>query len=209
MGEPVVFVVDDEEAVADSVSMLLGSVGIRTRMFRDARSFLENYKPDQPGCLLLDVRMPRMSGLELQQELNRRRCTIPIIFISGHGDVPMAVEAMRAGAVDFLQKPFKDDELIRRVQKSLQQDARERELLAQRDVLKARWEELTPREREVADRIVGGQANKVVALELGISERTVELHRQHIMQKMGVRSLAQLVQVVLAVRQSSDSPEAT
>ena len=204
MAEPVVFVVDDEEAVADSISMLLGSVGIRTSLFRDARSFLEGYRPDQPGCLLLDVRMPRMSGMELQQELNRRRCTLPIIFISGHGDVPMAVEAMRAGAVDFLQKPFKDDELIRRVQKALEQDASERELLAQREVLRSRWDSLTLREREVAERIVSGQANKVVAIDLDISERTVELHRAHTMQKMGVRSLAQLVQVVLAVRQSSD-----
>jgi two-component system, LuxR family, response regulator FixJ len=148
---------------------------------------------------VLDVRMPRMSGLELQHELNRRGWTLPLIFITGHGDVPMAVEAMRAGALDFLQKPFKDDDLIRRVQKALEQDARERADLRQRDALRRRFEELTPREREVGQRIAAGEANKVVALELGLSERTVELHRANLMQKLGLRNLAQLVQFMLQV----------
>ena len=201
MNTPTVFIVDDEEAVSDSISMLLRSVGLPTQTFPDATRFLAEYRPEQPGCLLLDVRMPRMSGLELQQELNRRRYTVPVVFITGHGDVPMAVEAMRAGALDFLQKPFNDDELIRRVQKALDQDAKERELLRRREELERRWNELTPREREVADRVVAGQANKVVALELDISERTVELHRARIMQKMGARSLAQLVQMALSMRQ--------
>lgn len=195
-----VFIVDDEEAVADSIAMLLGSVGLTTRTFRNAHSFLESYRPEFAGCLILDVRMPRMSGLELQQELNRRRHTLPVIFMTGHGDVPMAVEAMRAGALDFLQKPFNDDELIRRVQRALEQDLRERELLRQREEIERRWNELTPREREIAERIVDGQANKTIAMDLEISERTVELHRARIMQKMGARALAQLVQMLLSLR---------
>src|SRR5689334_19224420 len=188
---PVVFVVDDEEAVADSIAMLLRTVGLETRLYQDARRFLAEYTPEQAGCLLLDVRMPKMSGLEVQQELVRRNVTLPVIFITGHGDVPMAVEAMRAGAMDFLQKPFKDDELIRRVQKALEEDARERELLQQRGEIERRWAALTPREREIAARMGEGDANKVMAAELNISVRTVELHRARILQKMGVRSLAQ------------------
>jgi two-component system, LuxR family, response regulator FixJ len=197
---PVVFVVDDEEPVGDSIAMLLRTVGLATRVYRDARVFLQEYRPDQAGCLLLDVRMPKMSGLELQQELVARNVTLPVIFITGHGDVPMAVEAMRAGAMDFIQKPFNDDELIRRVQKALEEDARERELLQRREEIERRWNELTPREREVAERIADGQANKAVAAELDISSRTVELHRARILQKMGVRSLAQLVRLMVVLK---------
>lgn len=194
-----VFIVDDEEAVRDSIAMLLRSVRLQTRCFVNAAEFLERYRPEEPGCLVLDVRMPRMSGLELQQALNRRGWTLPLIFITGHGDVPMAVEAMRAGALDFLQKPFKDDDLIRRVQNALEQDARERSELQARDALRQRFQALTPRERDVAQRIAAGEANKVVALELGLSERTVELHRANLMQKLGLRNLAQLVQFMLRV----------
>lgn len=195
--EPVVFVVDDEEPVGDSIAMLLRTVGLTARVYRDARVFLEDYRSEQPGCLLLDVRMPQLGGLELQQELNRRNATLPVIFITGHGDVPMAVEAMRAGALDFIQKPFNDDELIRRVQKALEQDAQERELLQRHEEIQRRWDELTGREREVALAIADGHANKVVAADLGISTRTVELHRARILQKMGVRSVAQLVRILL------------
>ncbi len=195
-----VFIVDDEEAVADSIAMLLHSVGLATKLFPDPRAFLEGYRLEQAGCLILDVRMPRMSGLELQQEMIRRHLTLPIIFITGHGDVPMAVEAMRAGAVDFLQKPFNDEELIRRVHKALEIDRHERELLRKHEELARRWAELTAREQEVAQRIADGKANKVVAQELDISERTVEVHRARLLQKLGVRSLAQLVQVVLSLR---------
>lgn len=197
---PTVFVVDDEESVGDSLAMLLRTVGLQTRVYRDARVFLSEYRPDEPGCLLLDVRMPRMSGLELQQELIQRHVTLPVIFITGHGDVPMAVEAMRAGAVDFIQKPFNDDEMIRRVQRALEEDAREREVLQRREEIERRWSELTPREREIAVRIAEGQANKVVAAELDISARTVELHRARILQKMGTRSLAQLVRMLVTLR---------
>lgn len=196
----IVFVVDDEEAVRDSVGLLLRSVGIASRGYPDAPSFLAEYRPEQRGCLIVDIRMPRMSGLELQQELNRRGWAIPILFITGHGDVPMAVEAMRAGAVDFLQKPFKDDDLIRRVQKALEQDERLREQLSGLEQIRARHDSLTPREREIAARLVAGDANKVIAIDLGLSERTVEVHRAHIMQKMEARGLAQLVQLLLRLQ---------
>lgn len=189
-----VFIVDDEEAVRDSIAMLLRSARLTTRCYTNAAEFLERYRPEDPGCLVLDVRMPRMSGVELQQELNRRGWTLPVIFISGHADVPMAVEAMHAGALDFLQKPFNDDDLIRHVQKALEQDARQRTATRERERLRGLFGELTPREREVARRIFTGDANKVVALELGLSERTVELHRTNLMEKLCLRNLAQLVQ---------------
>jgi two-component system response regulator FixJ len=189
---PIVFVVDDEEPVGDAIAMLLRTVGLPSRVYQDPRRFLAEYRPEQGGCLLLDVRMPLMGGLEVQRELSRRNATLPVIFITGHGDVPMAVEAMRAGALDFIQKPFNDDELIRRVQKALEQDARERELLGRREEIQGRWNALTARERDIARRIVTGKANKVVAAELGISIRTVELHRARILQKMDVRAVAQL-----------------
>jgi two-component system, LuxR family, response regulator FixJ len=203
--KPAVFIVDDEEAICDSIAMLLRSVGLATRAFPDANTFLEAYRPEMPGCLILDVRMPRMSGLELQHELNRRRYTLPVIFITGHGDVPMAVEAMRHGAMDFLQKPFNDDKLIRRVQRALEQDARERDLLQRREEIQRRLASLTPRELDIAERVVRGDANKAVAIDLGISARTVELHRARIMQKMGARSLAQLVQMMLSM--GSEAPD--
>lgn len=193
---PTVYIVDDEEPVGDSIAMLLRTVGLTTRVYRDPRVFLEEYRPERPGCLLLDVRMPQMGGLEVQRELARRNVTLPVIFITGHGDVPMAVEAMRAGAIDFIQKPFNDDELIRRVQKALEQDAHDRELVGRRDEIERRWAELTPREREVAKRIADGQPNKVVAADLRISVRTVELHRARALQKFGVRSVAQLAQML-------------
>jgi FixJ family two-component response regulator len=194
--QPTVFVVDDEEPVGDSIAMLLRTVGLPSKVYRDPRKFLEEYRPDQPGCLLLDVRMPQMGGLEVQKVLALRQVTLPVIFITGHGDVPMAVEAMRAGALDFIQKPFNDDELIRRVQKALAQDARERELLGRREEIERRWRELTPREQDIARRIGDGAANKVVAADLQISVRTVELHRARILEKMGVRSVAQLAQIL-------------
>lgn len=197
--QPTVFIVDDEEPIRDALSLLMRSVGLPTRVFPHPAAFLDDYQADWTGCLLLDVRMPHISGLELQDTLNERGCTLPVIFITGHGDVPMAVEAMRAGAVDFLQKPFNDEELIRRVQKALREDERQREVLAHTAEIRRRLEDLTPRELELARRIVTGQANKVIAAELELSARTVELHRARIMQKMGARSLAQLVRMMLTV----------
>lgn len=195
-----VYVVDDEEAVCDSIDLLLRSVGMSTRCFTDPSAFLEAYVPEQPGCLVIDVRMPGMSGLEVQRILNERRYSLPMIFITAHGDVPMAVEAMRNGAFDFLQKPFNDDELIRRVQKALEQDIRERAELERADELVTRYSTLTPREREIAMKLVDGCANKTVALDLGISERTVELHRSRIMQKMASRSFAQLIKLLISIK---------
>lgn len=199
---PAVFIVDDEDCVTDGVALLLRSAGLPSRAWNDPQRFLDEYRADLPGCLVLDVHMPRLSGLALQHELRKRRCTLPVIFMTGHGDVPMAVEAMRAGAFDFLQKPFKDEDLLRRVRSALVQDAHDRAQLRRGEEQRARWNELTPREREVADRLVDGQANKVIAAELQISERTVELHRSRVMQKMEARSLAQLVQFALRLRDS-------
>lgn len=195
MSEGIVHIVDDEEPIRDSIALLLRSVGIESRQYQDAHAFLATYQPGSPACLILDVRMPRMSGLELQQELNRRGWILPVIFVTGHGDVPMAVEAMREGAVDFLQKPFSDEELIRRVSSALEHHQRVRRQTGDRDAAARRLETLTAREREVAGRIAAGQANKVIALDLGLSERTVELHRARVMQKLGVRGVAQLVQL--------------
>ncbi|MBI2799808.1 MAG: response regulator transcription factor [Gammaproteobacteria bacterium] len=192
-----VFVVDDDEAVRDSVALLMRSVGLPAQTFKDARSFLDDYDPAQIGCLVLDVRMPRMSGLDLQRELKRRDWRLPVIFITGHGDVPMAVEAMRAGAVEFLQKPFNDDELIRRVNRALAIDASQRKLLHEVAELRQRYETLTVREREIAQRLASGAANKVLAIDLNLSERTVEVHRAHILEKMKARGVAQLAQQML------------
>jgi FixJ family two-component response regulator len=194
---PQVFVVDDDEAVRSSLRMLIRSVGLQAQAFATAQEFLRLYDPRQPGCLLLDVRMPGMSGLELQQELNRRGATIPVIFITGHGDVPMAVEAMQHGAFDFLQKPFRDQDLLDRVQRAMVQDAESRAGLAMRTEIKARMASLTPRESEVLRLVTSGKANKVVGAELGVSQRTVEIHRAHVMEKMQARSLAELVRMVL------------
>jgi two-component system response regulator FixJ len=195
-----VYIIDDEEAIRDSAALLLRSVGLPSQTFADGHSFLAAWTPQMRGCVVLDVRMPRLGGLELQQELNRRGCSLPLIFITGHGDVPMAVEAMRAGAMDFLQKPFNDEDLIRRVQRALEQDAREHAVLQQREELKRRVDSLTPREHEIAERIVAGDANKAIAIDLDLSERTVELHRARIMQKMDARGVAQLVQMMLSLR---------
>lgn len=192
-----VFVVDDDDAVRNSLRLLLKSVGLPTVAFASAREYLETWHPAQPGCLVLDVRMPGMSGLELQEELNRRGAIIPVIFISGHGDIPMAVEAIQHGAFDFLQKPFRDQDLIDRVQRALAADQANRQSLAQRDLLRRRYDSLTPREQEVMAMVTQGKANKVMAGDLDISQRTVEIHRARVMEKMGAQSLAQLVRMVM------------
>lgn len=194
---PTVFVVDDDDAVRSSLRLLLKSVGLAAVTFGSAQEFLAAYDPAQPGCLVLDVRMPGLSGLELQQQLNLRGAVIPVIFITGHGDIPMAVEAMKHGAFDFLQKPFRDQDLLDRVQRALAQDASNRAELRQKDHIRSRLESLTPREREVLRLVTTGKANKVMAAELGVSQRTVEIHRARVMEKMGASSLAQLVRMVM------------
>jgi len=194
---PTIYVVDDDEGVRNSLRFLLKSVGLSARTLASAREFLETYKPGQPGCVVLDVRMPGMSGLELQQQLNLRGATLPVIFITGHGDIPMAVEAMQHGAFDFLQKPFRDQDLIDRIQRALERDARQRAALNQYERIRARFQTLTPREREVLTLMTSGKPNKVMAADLGVSQRTVEIHRARVMEKTGAASLAQLVRMAM------------
>jgi two-component system, LuxR family, response regulator FixJ len=195
--EPVVFVVDDDEAVRNSLRLLLKSIGMPAVAYASAEEFLAGYDDEQPGCIVLDVRMPGMSGPELQDELNRRGALIPVIFITGHGDVPMAVEAMRHGAVDFMQKPFSDKDLVGRIQLAMAADRRNREAIGAKDQIRARIAALTPRERQVLDLVTQGKSNKVIAGDLGASQRTVEIHRSHVMEKMGANSLAQLVRMTM------------
>jgi len=192
----VVYVVDDDEAVRDSLRLLLESVGLICEVFASAPQFLDGHNPDQHSCLVADIRMPGMSGLDLQEELNRRASTIPILFITGHGDVPMAVDAMKSGALDFIQKPFRDQELLDRINQALEQDQAHRDDNRALAEIRDRMTRLTVRETEVMERVVSGQANKVIALDLGVSQRTVEIHRARVMQKMGARSLAELVRMV-------------
>jgi two-component system response regulator FixJ len=194
---PTVFVVDDDEGVRDSLRFLLKSVGLPARTLGSAAEFLDSYDVSQPGCLVLDVRMPAMSGLELQQQLNVRGAMIPVIFITGHGDIPMAVEAMQHGAFDFLQKPFRDQDLIDRLQKALAKDAENRLDLKQRNQVRSLFDTLTPREHEVLVLMVRGLPNKIMAAQLGVSQRTVEIHRARVMEKTSAGSLAHLVRMFL------------
>jgi two-component system response regulator FixJ len=195
-----VFVVDDDAGVLNSLAFLLRTVGIRTETFASAQEFLQRYDPGAPGCLVLDVRMPVMSGLELQEKLREMGSTLPIIFLTAHGDVPMAVKAVQSGAVDFLQKPFHDQELIDKIQRAMEADARSRDAVAGQQEVELRLGSLTPRERQVLDAVVAGMANKVIATELGVSQRTVEIHRARGMKKMGAESLAQLVHMMMRAR---------
>lgn len=191
-----VFIVDDDVAVRQSLSLLIRSMSLAVEAFESAQDFLERGDCTRPGCLVLDIRMPGMSGLELQDELVRRGFLLPVIFITGHGDVAMAVRAMKHGAVDFIEKPFSDQLLLERINQALDLDRQRREQQAERAELARHMETLSPREREVMGRIVSGQANKVIAIELGLSERTVEIHRAKVMSKTGARSLAELVSMV-------------
>ena len=192
MEDAVIYVVDDDEAVRDSLSVLLRSVGYEAQTFESAMDFLASYDAAQHGCLVADIRMPGMSGLDLQAALNKSESELPIIFITGHGDVPMAVDAMKAGALDFIQKPFRDQELLDRINQALVADSERRESCEERTAVRARLAALTPREREVMDRVVKGQANKVIALDLGVSQRTVEIHRARVMRDEQERGTAVL-----------------
>lgn len=198
--DPIVFVVDDDEAVRLSTEMLIRSMGLRVESFDSATEFLEDFDPQQPGCVILDIRMPGMSGLELQEHLNEMKASIPIVFVTGHGDVPMAVKAMKAGAVDFIQKPFRDQELIDRVHSALDEDREKREESATRAKINDRIKTLTSREFEVMGLVVEGKPNKEIAFDLGLSPRTVEIHRARVMQKMGAGSLPDLVRMALRIR---------
>ena len=194
---PTVFIVDDDQGVRSSIRILMKSVGLPAAPFASAQEFLTSYRPSDPGCLVLDIRMPGMSGLGLQEELNRRGATIPVIFITGHGDIPMAVEAMRHGAFDFIQKPFRDQELIDRVQRAFARDRETRSALQEHGKIRDRLAALTPREHEVLDLLIKGQSNKVMAHALGLSQRTVEIHRAHVMEKMDAKSIAHLVRMIV------------
>ena len=192
-----VFVIDDDAAVRSALKLLLQSVHLRATCFASAPEFLAQFDPRAAGCAVLDVRMPGMSGLELQDELNRRGAMLPVIFITGHGDVPMAVEALQHGAFDFLQKPFRDQELLDRIQRALQKDRDNRAQIVHKEEIRARLATLTPREREVLDLMTSGRPNKLMAADLNLSQRTIEIHRARVMEKMRAPSLAQLVRMKL------------
>lgn len=205
---PTVFVVDDDQAVRQSLEMLLRSVGMSAATFASAEEFLEAYDSNAPGCLVLDVRMPGTSGLELQKKLKDRGCLIPVIVITGHGDVPVAVSAMKEGALDFIQKPFSKQLLLERIKDALAEDVRLREQNANQRRIESRVGSLTAREKEVMQLVAAGLSNKQMAVRLGVSQKTVEVHRAHVMHKMQVDSLAQLVeQVVTARMQLKPGPE--
>ncbi len=191
---PVVFVVDDDARVREALSSLLASAGLDVAVFATATEFLEADKPDAAACLVLDLQLPDIHGLQLQEELAERE-TPPIVFITGHGDVPSSVKAMKAGAVEFLPKPFGDEELLRAIGAAIALDRVERLKRSERSALKERYERLTPREREVLTFVVAGFANKQTAAELGTSEITIGVHRGQVMRKMGARSLAELVRL--------------
>lgn len=190
-----VFIVDDDEAVRKSLGMLFRSVGIDSEGYESGDGFLHDFDNDWQGCIVLDIRMPGTSGLEVQKLLHERGNTLPIIFITGHGDVPMAVEAMQLGAFDFVQKPFRDQELMDRVMQALSQNEEQQEATQQKRQAQDNFELLTPREKEVMEHVVKGRANKVIAMDLGVSQRTVEIHRARVMDKMQARSLASLVRM--------------
>lgn len=188
-----VFIVDDDEGVRDGLSLLLATVGQSCELYESAYEFLEAYDKSKSGCLVLDIRMPRMTGLDLQKRLIEMGSKLPIIFITGHGDIPMAVEAMRRGAVDFIRKPFREHHLLDRINEALNVDDKTRQRVLDRQALDEKLSSLSNREWEVFERVAEGDMNKVIAADLGISERTVEVHRGQVMSKLGVNTLAQLV----------------
>jgi FixJ family two-component response regulator len=192
-----VFVVDDDKAVRDSLALLVHSVGLEVETFASAAEFLDAYRSNRRGCLITDIRMPGMSGLELQEKLSADDIRIPVIVLTGHGDVPAAVRALKGGAVDFVEKPFNPQALLDLIQQAIARDTEIREQAAQEAAVAERVALLTPREHEIMGLVVAGKANKVIAIELAISERTVELHRGRIMKKMQARSLAELMRMVL------------
>jgi FixJ family two-component response regulator len=193
--EAVVFIVDDDAPMRESLKNLLRSIGLQAELFASAQEFLQSKRPDLPGCLVLDVRLPGLSGLDLQRQTAEAGIDIPIIFITGYGDIPMSVRAMKAGAVEFLTKPFRDQDLLDAIQQALERDRKARDQRAAVELLQSRFESLTPREREVMIRVVAGLLNKQIGGELGTSETTVKIHRHQVMEKMGAGSLPDLVRM--------------
>ena len=200
---PIVHIVDDDPGFRDSLRSLLESDGMAVQTYADAAEFLKRYAPDQPGCLLLDVRMPGMSGLQLQEELQKRRIGVPVVFITAHGDVAMAVAAVRRGALDFIEKPFDDVALIGLIRDALHKDKETRKETERRTTLGERFSSLSARELEVLDRVVKGKRNRMIAEELGITEKTVEFHRKRIMGKLQAKNVVELVNLVVQHRQAT------
>ncbi len=200
--EPIVFIVDDDKAVRDSIKLLMKSVGRPAETYGSGDEFLDAFSPDWSGCLILDIRMPGMSGLELQEKLNALGSQLKIVFITGHGDIPMAVQAMKHGAAEFLQKPFRDQDLIDHVSKLCDKAFETLSDQAEKQTVRQRLQELSERERDIMSRIVEGQANKAIAIDLDLSPRTVEVHRSNVMRKMQARSLAHLIRMVLFIEAS-------
>ena len=207
--EPIVFINDDDLSVRRALTNLFESVGLHVEAFSSAPDMLQHRLPDVASCLVLDIRLPGLSGLDLQTELAKVNINIPIIFITGHGDIPMTVRAMKGGAVDFLTKPFRDQDLLDAVVKAIEQDRRRREVAKAVAGLKSLFETLTPREREVLALVAAGLMNKQIAAELGLAEITVKIHRGHIMRKMGARSLADLIRMAEQLGISRGKPTPT
>jgi two-component system response regulator FixJ len=192
---PMVYVIDDDEKIRDALLFLLKSVGQKAVTFGSGKEFLAQYSIDMPGCIVSDIRMPGMSGMEMQQELHRRGSNTPIIFISGHGDIPMAVEAIKAGAQEFLTKPFRDQVLLDAINTAMNQDAEQRRILEAKTDVERRKGLLTRRERQVYELVIEGKTNKVIAETLHLSHRTIEVHRSHMMEKMEAQSLTELLKL--------------
>jgi len=193
--QPIVIVIDDDNDVREAVADLLRSIGLRTKLFASVREFLQWKRPDVPSCLVLDVRLPGLSGLDLQSELNRADIQLPVVFMTGHGDIPMTVRAMKGGAVDFLAKPFRDQDMIDAVQAGLDRDKARRQSAGDASQLKSAYDSLTPREHEIMALVVDGLMNKQIAGRIGVSEVTVKFHRSNVMRKMGAKSVAELVRM--------------
>lgn len=205
--DPCVFIVDDDDEVRAAIGLLMESVGLEVRAYDSAQAFLDDFNAERPGCLVLDVRMRGMSGIELQTRLTAEPLHPPIVIITGHGDVPMAVRAVQAGAVDFIEKPFHDQALLDAVHRAFGVDARRRGHAMRLAEVNQRLERLTPREREILDQIVAGKRNKVIAYDLGISQSTVEAHRAKVMDKLGAGSLSELMRLMLKHAESDQEED--
>jgi RNA polymerase sigma factor (sigma-70 family) len=206
MNGSVVFVVDDDRSVRSSLKLLISSVGLQVESFESADTFLQRRPPDAPSCLVLDVRLRGLSGLDFQRELAARNIHIPIVFITGHGDIPMSVRAMKAGAIEFLTKPFRDQDLLDAVRIALEQDRARREQERDLTDLQQRFDSLTPREQEVISMVVSGMLNKQIAGELGTAENTVKVHRSRAMEKMNAQSVADLVRMIEKLKGPTKKP---